>query len=203
MEAFEVVPELSLFAVMPPELDRAAERTRALLDEALPHQQWVGALTKHNPYGGAVLVKIIRKETPNADVYGKLAELMATPERLFDFAYAWGDDEQLYGYYALCKMRPAARTGKSTAELIELRKQGEDHFEQDKLVIVEIIDGVVMSPEERDFGDFDHKGAVIVENDEYCVLVGVSGFSEDEDHLTAEYVAKYVLLQLAVRGAEG
>jgi hypothetical protein len=205
-KAFTVmVPRLDLEGAVPEGLERVADQTQTLLRESLSHQQRAGALTKHVPFGGAVLVKVIRKK-PGEQVYGKLAELVGNPERMFDFAFAWDDTgagdelagaQQIYGYYALCKMRPVARTGKSTAELIDLRKQGDDRFEQNKLVVVEIIDGVVEPPEERVFGDFDHKGAVVVENEDYYVLVGVSGFSEDQDHLTAEHVAGYVLLQLS------
>lgn len=180
------------------------ERVTAFLDQALPYQHMRGAFTRHNPEAGAALIKVIRKDDVDGEALRRLAELSADFNEAYDYAYSWergsevryGRAVQLYAYYALGKLRATARTGLSTAELIELRAGGDDYFEKENLLVVSVEDGIVQEPARRVFGDFDHMGAVIVENDRYLVVVSYSGLSEEEDHLEARHTADYILIQL-------
>jgi hypothetical protein len=204
-EAFTViVPDLDLRKSVPGWLRETGTAVRLMLEQSIPYQHNGGSFLQHSPLGGAMLVKVIRKEEADVQPYGELALLAGNPERMFDFAFAWQDSyevvegpvAQLYAYYALCKLLPAMRTQKSTAELIDLRKQGQDHFQADNLIKVKVVGGVVQPPELRVFGDFDHKGAVLVEDDRFLVFATCSGLSEDEDHLEATHAANYTLLRL-------
>lgn len=199
-----VVPELDLSrkgASWPAGL---AERVTTFLDQSLPYQHDRDVFTRHNPEGGAVLIKVIRKEATDVQARVELAKDAADFDRAYDYVFAWdrgsstedGETPQLYAYCALGKLRATARTGTSTAELIELRAGGVDYFDEKNLIVIDDENGVMQAPERRVYGDFPYKGAVIVENERFLVVVSMSGFNQNEDHIVAKYIADYILERL-------
>lgn len=185
---------------LPRWLRNVAVRTRTLLSESIRHQQSSGALKVHNPSGGVVLVRVVRRG--NEEMLS--GEANNDPSKVCDFGHSWGGEEaeRVFGYYAACKMRPVLRTGQGTAGLLRRDEDdSDDRFDAENLIEVTTLNGAFVVPEGRAFGDFPHKGAVVEFGENYIVYVSISGLSGEQDDRYAKFVAGYVLDELVA--AEG
>lgn len=140
-----------------------------------------GALKSSDGRGSfAVLVKIVDKDVHAAD-------LIDDPNALFDFMCGWGKSA-VFAANAVRKMRATARMGASTQEM---RAYGMDNP-------TAYFDDVVGTDEDAEllWGEYPYGGAVIVEaKDGARLLVGVSGFTQEQDHWFSELVARFCILK--------
>ncbi len=153
-----------------------AQQFRAFCDQSIRYWRNVALLRRNDSESFAVVVKVL-------DTDANLASLVDDPAALFDFAFVEGDESQRYAANALRKMRAAARTGKDTAEL------NDDSFEN-------VVDGSTDSRDKLPWGEFPYGGARWYVRGNVCVLVGVSGFTQEEDHFLAGVVGEFCALKL-------
>ena len=129
----------------------------------------------------AVVVKVVDTDVDTTT-------LINDPEGLIDFSFREGAERDRYAANALRKMRAVARTGVSTLELRELNNDPLRAFE----AIVGVEDDSRLL-----WGEFPYGGAVVVEcKDGRCVIVGVSGFTQRQDHWVATTAAEFCAMRL-------
>lgn len=162
--------------------DEIASKFFTLCTESISHWRDAigGGLLKRDARSFAVVVKVVLDKDTD------LTTLIDDPEALFDFAYLLGGESRRYAANALRKMRAVARTGLSTAEL---SNHGHGAFEN-------VVDGTTDTHDNLPWGEFPYGGALLVGRGDVRVLVGVSGFTQEEDDWLASMVGGFCALKL-------
>lgn len=163
-----------------PELQKLHRQVHTWCDESVRHWRNADLFRRNDSLSFAVVVKVV------ADINTDLADLTDDPRALFDFSYTEGEDSQRYAANALRKMRATARTSTDTATLC---KFGNDAFEN-------VVDGSTDTPRNLPWGEFPYGGARLTTRDNVRVLVGVSGFTEQQDDWLADAVGGFCALKL-------